>query len=55
MVALAVMIHASSVNRDPNGVIRLATDLRFANADAPYDERWCKGWVELASDSAASC
>lgn len=41
--ALAVMIHASSVNRDPNGVIRLATDLRFANADAPYDERWCRG------------
>jgi phytanoyl-CoA hydroxylase len=34
------MIHASGVNRDPMGRIRLATDLRFADGAAPYDHRW---------------
>ncbi|GAM37277.1 hypothetical protein TCE0_023r07067 [Talaromyces pinophilus] len=33
-------IHASTVNNDPNNVIRLATDLRFVDQSKPYDERW---------------
>ncbi|PWY81921.1 hypothetical protein BO70DRAFT_315362 [Aspergillus heteromorphus CBS 117.55] len=34
------MIHASTVNNDPENVIRLATDLRFADSSKPYDKRW---------------
>ncbi|SPO03268.1 uncharacterized protein DNG_05950 [Cephalotrichum gorgonifer] len=34
------MIHASTVNHDPDNVIRLATDLRFVNSSRPWDERW---------------
>lgn len=30
-------IHASTVNNDPDNVIRLATDLRFVNESKPYD------------------
>lgn len=37
-----VMIHSSAINRDPQNRIRLAIDIRFANADAPYDDRWTK-------------
>ncbi|RAO73553.1 uncharacterized protein BHQ10_009565 [Talaromyces amestolkiae] len=33
-------IHASTVNNDPDNVIRLATDLRFVDQSKPYDERW---------------
>jgi phytanoyl-CoA hydroxylase len=40
------MIHASGVNRDPKGRIRLATDLRFADRAAPYDERWAYKYFE---------
>ncbi|KAH6715232.1 hypothetical protein BKA61DRAFT_348935 [Leptodontidium sp. MPI-SDFR-AT-0119] len=35
-------IHASTINYDPEGVIRLATDLRFCDSSRAYDERWCK-------------
>jgi phytanoyl-CoA hydroxylase len=31
-------IHASTINHDPEGVIRLATDLRFCNSSRPYDK-----------------
>ncbi|OQE38030.1 hypothetical protein PENCOP_c009G00365 [Penicillium coprophilum] len=34
------MIHASTVNNDPDNVIRLATDLRFCDSSKPYDKRW---------------
>lgn len=34
-------IHASTVNHDKEGVIRLATDLRFCDSSQPYDKRWC--------------
>ncbi|PYH90643.1 hypothetical protein BO71DRAFT_402021 [Aspergillus ellipticus CBS 707.79] len=34
------MIHASTVNNDPDNVIRLATDLRFADSSRPFDKRW---------------
>jgi len=33
-------IHASTVNHDRKGVIRLATDLRFCDSRRPFDERW---------------
>lgn len=33
-------IHASTINNDPNSVIRLATDLRFVDSSKPYDTRW---------------
>jgi phytanoyl-CoA hydroxylase len=38
----AVMVHSSAINRDEKQRIRLATDIRFANADAPYDDRWTR-------------
>ncbi|KAJ5599365.1 hypothetical protein N7450_000432 [Penicillium hetheringtonii] len=34
------MIHASTINYDPDNVIRLATDLRFCDSSKPYDKRW---------------
>ncbi|RDW89105.1 hypothetical protein BP6252_01137 [Coleophoma cylindrospora] len=36
----AYTIHASTINHDPNHVIRLATDLRFADSSRPWDTRW---------------
>ncbi|OCL12191.1 hypothetical protein AOQ84DRAFT_386297 [Glonium stellatum] len=33
-------IHASTVNRDRNNVVRLATDLRFVDSSRPWDARW---------------
>lgn len=37
---LPTMIHCSSANNDPEGRIRLATDLRFADPTEQYDTRW---------------
>ncbi|KAL4774915.1 hypothetical protein BDW60DRAFT_180723 [Aspergillus nidulans var. acristatus] len=31
-------IHASTINKDSEGVIRLATDLRFCDSSKPYDK-----------------
>lgn len=31
-------IHASTINNDPDNVIRLATDLRFCDSSRPYDK-----------------
>ncbi|KAI5924117.1 hypothetical protein F4810DRAFT_719378 [Camillea tinctor] len=36
------MIHASTINHDPLGKIRLGTDLRFVNKSRPWDQRWDK-------------
>ena len=36
------MIHAGGVNMDPENRIRLSGDLRFADKDAPHEERWSK-------------
>ncbi|KAI1505642.1 hypothetical protein F5X99DRAFT_214897 [Biscogniauxia marginata] len=36
------MIHGSTVNNDPEGKIRLGTDLRFVNKTRPWDTRWNK-------------
>ncbi|KAJ5282319.1 hypothetical protein N7497_002516 [Penicillium chrysogenum] len=41
------MVHASCKNKDPNGKIRLATDLRFVDPEKPYDHRWMKVWRPL--------
>ncbi|KAJ5139465.1 hypothetical protein N7448_002873 [Penicillium atrosanguineum] len=35
-------IHASTINNDPDRVIRLATDLRFIDSSKPFDTRWNK-------------
>ncbi|QDS67524.1 hypothetical protein FKW77_002300 [Venturia effusa] len=35
-------IHASTINHDPNNVIRVGTDLRFVNGARPWDTRWNK-------------
>ncbi|KAL7952324.1 hypothetical protein V8C34DRAFT_319143 [Trichoderma compactum] len=34
------MIHASTIHNDPEGRIRLGTDLRFVNSTRPWDKRW---------------
>ncbi|RDA94666.1 hypothetical protein CP533_2477 [Ophiocordyceps camponoti-saundersi (nom. inval.)] len=34
------MIHASTINEDPEGRIRLGTDLRFVDTGKPWDKRW---------------
>ncbi|KAL7940368.1 phytanoyl-CoA hydroxylase [Trichoderma barbatum] len=36
------MIHASTINRDKTGTIRLGTDLRFVDSREPWDNRWAK-------------
>ncbi|ETS73769.1 hypothetical protein PFICI_14715 [Pestalotiopsis fici W106-1] len=41
------MVHASCKNKDPNGAIRLATDLRFVDSEKPYDTRWMKVYRPL--------
>ncbi|KAF2121288.1 hypothetical protein BDV96DRAFT_537940 [Lophiotrema nucula] len=33
-------IHASTINFDPNNVIRVGTDLRFVDSSKPWDMRW---------------
>jgi phytanoyl-CoA hydroxylase len=33
-------IHVSTVNHDPNHVIRVGTDLRFVDSSKPWDTRW---------------
>lgn len=37
-------IHASTINNDPEGIIRLATDLRFCDSSKPYDKRWTNAY-----------
>ncbi|KAF9732235.1 hypothetical protein PMIN06_011329 [Paraphaeosphaeria minitans] len=37
-------IHASTINFDPNNVIRVGTDLRFVNGSRPWDKRWDKDY-----------
>ncbi|KAF4500320.1 phytanoyl- hydroxylase [Fusarium agapanthi] len=34
------MIHASTINKDPENRIRLGTDLRFVDSTRPHDTRW---------------
>ncbi|KAF2179014.1 hypothetical protein K469DRAFT_741727 [Zopfia rhizophila CBS 207.26] len=38
-------IHASTINYDPNNVIRVGTDLRFVDTSRPWDTRWDKDYA----------
>ncbi|MFI0981589.1 phytanoyl-CoA dioxygenase family protein [Streptomyces sp. NPDC021093] len=38
------LVHASLDNRDPDGVIRLSTDIRYQSAADPVDGRWQNHW-----------
>jgi ectoine hydroxylase-related dioxygenase (phytanoyl-CoA dioxygenase family) len=38
------MIHASTNNANPNGRLRLSTDIRFQNVDDEIDARWSNHW-----------
>jgi len=40
----AYAIHASTINHDPEGRIRLGTDLRFVNQSRPWDTRWANDY-----------
>ncbi|KAF2688791.1 hypothetical protein K458DRAFT_331378 [Lentithecium fluviatile CBS 122367] len=37
-------IHASTMNYDPQNVIRVGTDLRFVDQSRPWDKRWDKDY-----------
>jgi ectoine hydroxylase-related dioxygenase (phytanoyl-CoA dioxygenase family) len=38
------MIHASTTNEDPQGRIRLSTDIRYQNVNDEIDPRWANHW-----------
>ncbi|CAM5565163.1 phytanoyl-CoA dioxygenase [Streptomyces spiroverticillatus] len=38
------LVHASLDNRDPDGVMRLSTDIRYQSAADPIDARWQNHW-----------
>lgn len=38
-------IHTSTMNEDPEGKIRLSTDLRFYQDGSDLDKRWMKFWT----------
>ena len=40
------MVHASLDNADPDGVIRLSTDIRYQRVDQPIDWRWQHDWSD---------
>ncbi len=39
------MIHTSTLNEDPEGKIRLSTDLRFYREGSDLDQRWMRFWT----------
>ncbi len=49
MFHLPYSIHSAGANEDPEGRIRLSTDLRFYNKknydDGTIDQRWMKFWT----------
>ena len=42
MLIVGKQIHASTMNFDEEGVIRVGTDLRFVDKTRPWDTRWDK-------------
>ncbi|KAF2006256.1 hypothetical protein P154DRAFT_517909 [Amniculicola lignicola CBS 123094] len=38
-------IHASTINHDPDNIIRVGTDLRFVDGSKPWDTRWDKHYT----------
>ena len=45
MLHSAYMIHASTVNLDPEGRLRLSTDIRYQNVRDEIDARWGNHWT----------
>lgn len=46
VVHSAHIIHASGDNADPDGIMRLSTDIRYQRASEPIDWRWQNDWNE---------
>lgn len=46
MVHSSYVVHASTDNVDPQGRIRLSTDIRYQRASEPIDWRWQEHWHE---------
>ncbi|MCW3818907.1 hypothetical protein ONA91_31155 [Micromonospora sp. DR5-3] len=46
MVHSAHIIHAALDNIDPQGRMRLSTDIRYQRADQPIDWRWQDHWFD---------
>ncbi|WP_454114127.1 phytanoyl-CoA dioxygenase family protein [Microbacterium maritypicum] len=46
MVHSSYIVHASTDNVDPQGRIRLSTDIRYQRASEPIDWRWQEHWHE---------
>jgi hypothetical protein len=44
MVHSPYIVHASTDNVDPHGVMRLSTDIRYQPANEPIDPRWQSDW-----------
>lgn len=44
VVHSAYMIHAATDNRDPEGRLRLSTDIRYQNVRDDIDARWTNHW-----------
>jgi hypothetical protein len=44
VVHSAYLIHAALDNVDPNGTMRLSTDIRYQRSDLPIDWRWQHDW-----------
>ncbi|MQY10486.1 1-deoxypentalenic acid 11-beta-hydroxylase [Streptomyces sp. RB5] len=47
MVHSPYLVHASLDNTDPDGIIRLSTDIRYQRAGDPIDWRWQQHWHDL--------
>lgn len=44
VVHSAYTVHAALDNVDPDGFVRLSTDIRYQRADQPIDLRWQNHW-----------
>lgn len=44
VVHSAYLVHAALDNVDPDGVVRLSTDIRYQRAADPVDQRWQQHW-----------
>jgi ectoine hydroxylase-related dioxygenase (phytanoyl-CoA dioxygenase family) len=44
MIHSAHIVHAATDNVDPNGIMRLSTDIRYQRLGEPIDWRWQRDW-----------
>jgi hypothetical protein len=44
MIHSPYIVHASLDNVDPDGIIRLSTDIRYQRHSDPIDWRWQNHW-----------